>query len=302
MNLSPDTINRLRDAIQTGRNLDGTNDNRAAATELEAAGLAEYSSDIRKWLLSAEAAKWLDAHDNPNPDPNKALLAAEGLKETEHQLLKTFCNGPVGLPPKSALAARTLVDRGLAAENGYSWYATTLGATALRHLPDPGTPRVLGLDLSLTATGVAHPNGALSTITPPGRGDERLRHLRDTIAQAAANQVDLAVIEDLPTHANSAGVTGMVHGVARTALMDAGVPYVLVSPASLKKYAAGRGNATKPDMRMALYQRAGLDVRDDNQVDAYWLRAMGLDQLGHAPVRVPEAHRAALAKAAWPQG
>lgn len=169
------------------------------------------------------------------------------------------------------------------------------------------TPRVLGLDLSITATGIAAWDGRpLSTIrTVPEDGDQRLRRIMVTVRadawdHLAHESIELAVIEDLPTHAHGAGITGMVHGAVRVALMERGVPYALVPPATLKKYATGRGNATKADMRMALYQRAGVDVRDDNQVDAWWLRAAGLDHLGHPVVDLPKAHRAALDAVAWP--
>ena len=70
-----------------------------------------------------------------------------------------------------------------------------------------------------------------------------------------------------------------------------------VTPSTLKKFATGRGNATKPDMRMALYQRAGVDCRDDNQVDAWWLRQLGLHII-EDPDRIPLplTHTTALAK------
>lgn len=163
------------------------------------------------------------------------------------------------------------------------------------------TPRVLGLDLSISATGIAAPDGTTHVLKlHASNGDQRLSIILDAITDQLNQGVDLAVIEDLPTHAQGAGITGMVHGVARWALIDTGTPYALVPPASLKKYATGRGNATKPDMRMALFQRAGIDLRDDNECDAWWLRAMGLDHLGHPPVPMPTTHRAALEKITWP--
>lgn len=170
-------------------------------------------------------------------------------------------------------------------------------------------PRVIGLDLSLTATGIAPWIDGMPTFTvrtATADGDQRLRRIAvDARTEAydhlKSEPIELAVIEDLPTHANSAGITGMVHGAVRCVLMDLYVPYALVPPASLKKYATGRGNATKADMRVALLQRTGMDLRDDNQVDAWWLRAMGLDHLGCPVVEVPKAHRDALAKVAWPE-
>lgn len=167
----------------------------------------------------------------------------------------------------------------------------------------PPTPRVIGLDLSITATGVALSDGTTHTITAGKRGgDWRLVNIRKTILRHALNpSASLVVIEDLPTHAHGAGITGMVHGVVREALLDNGIPYVLIPPATLKKYATGRGNATKADMRMALYQRAGIDLRDDNQVDAAWLRVMGLDALGRPLIDLPKSQRAALDKVTWPE-
>jgi Holliday junction resolvasome RuvABC endonuclease subunit len=169
-------------------------------------------------------------------------------------------------------------------------------------------PRVIGLDLSLTGTGIAYHDGEMTTVTTKTSDrDSRLLAIEWAIHIAIGTEVDgppvadLAVIEDLPTHAHGSGITGMVQGVARTVLLKATVPYALIPGATLKKYATGRGNATKADMRMALFQRAGIDERDDNRVDAWWLRAAGLEHLGHPIVDLPKAQREALAKVAWPE-
>jgi Holliday junction resolvasome RuvABC endonuclease subunit len=159
---------------------------------------------------------------------------------------------------------------------------------------------VLGLDLSLTATGLAAPDGSTSTIkTRDKDGDRRLAQIRDTIAGLCGG-VDLAVIEDLPTHASSAGISGLVHGAVRAALLDAGVPYALVTPATLKKYATGNGSAKKSGMILAAYKRFGVEFDDEDQCDAAWLRAAGLDQLGEPLAVLPAAQRQVLAKVRWP--
>lgn len=168
---------------------------------------------------------------------------------------------------------------------------------------------VIGIDPSLTATGVADVHGETTTVRADTVGDERLVQIVDAIHEAihpagaySPLRVDLAVLEDLPTHGHGAGKTGMAQGVIRHQLQIAQIPYVSVPPATLKKYATGRGNATKADMRMALYQRAGLDVRDDNQVDAWWLRALGLHVLGEPLLALPQSHTDALVKIAVPEG
>jgi Holliday junction resolvasome RuvABC endonuclease subunit len=174
--------------------------------------------------------------------------------------------------------------------------------TTLLEPPTGTIPAVLGLDLSLTATGVCLPDGSTHTIkTNTKHGDRRLLHIGQAIANALAPGADLAVVEDLPTHAHSAGITGMVHGVVRAALLEAGVPYVLVAPATLKKYATGAGNGDKTAMAIAALKRAGAEFADDNQCDAFWLRAAGLDRLGHPLFPLPQAQRDALDKVTWPQ-
>jgi Holliday junction resolvasome RuvABC endonuclease subunit len=162
------------------------------------------------------------------------------------------------------------------------------------------TLRVAGLDLSMTATGIAYPNGTTETVKTKVIGDQRLVAITTAVLDAC-DGADLAVIEDLPTHAKSAGITGMVHGAVRAALLRAFVPYVLITPASVKKFATGKGNAGKPDMAVALFKRAGLEVGDDNQVDAWWLRAMALEYYGQPVVPMPALNRSALdAVKAWP--
>ncbi|WP_304455912.1 hypothetical protein [Nocardiopsis sp. YSL2] len=180
------------------------------------------------------------------------------------------------------------------------------------HVKTAGPPRVVGLDLSVTATGVAFDNGAQDFIGPQADGDARILDIREAVrivvggcppgTRGINRWVDLVVIEDIPpVRAKAIGMLGMVHGVVRALLMDNGIPYALVPPSSLKKYATGRGGAGKPDMRMELFKRTGDDVRDDNAVDAAWLRYMGLDALGHPEVHLPKGHREGLAKIAWPE-
>lgn len=167
-------------------------------------------------------------------------------------------------------------------------------------------PVVVGLDLSITATGVCwrvSPNAEPTCETWGGKaadGDRRLHRIAD-LAAGVCLGTDLVVIEDLPTHAKSAGITGMVHGAVRSALIAEGVTrYALVTPATLKKFATGKGNADKTAMALALYKRAGLELADDNQVDAWWLWAAGMTHLGHPPVVLPADQVAALDKVTWP--
>lgn len=169
-----------------------------------------------------------------------------------------------------------------------------------------GNMRVLGLDLSLTATGWATGLDRYGVYKPATRGVGRLVELNQWLTDLVWNlgadpDGELAVIEGYAyAKTNQAHQIGEWGGVARLTLYQAGIPYVEVPPAVLKKFSAGRGNATKADMRMALYQRTGIDVKDDNTVDAIWLAAAGHQAAENPLWDMPKTNVAALEKIQWP--
>jgi Holliday junction resolvasome RuvABC endonuclease subunit len=162
-------------------------------------------------------------------------------------------------------------------------------------------PRILALDLSVTATGMCHPDGRTETInTNPKDGDRRLTVITNQIMRAVLSGIDVALIEGPVVRSSAAVVIGMVHGVVRELLIRHDVPYAVVTPATLKAYATGKGNADKTAMAIAALKRAGLEFGDDNQCDAWWLRAAALDWYDHAEFTLPQAQRDRLTKVVWP--
>jgi Holliday junction resolvasome RuvABC endonuclease subunit len=163
--------------------------------------------------------------------------------------------------------------------------------------------KVCGIDPSLAGTGLAGPDGELSTIHTETNDPDRLAKIYTGIVLVAGG-CDLAVMEDLPKHAFNAGKTGMSQGVVRLALIHCGVPYVTVVASTLKKYATGNGTASKPDMRVALLQRAGMDIRDEDQVDAFWAWQIALwAARDERWISLPKTHLVALDKIRnWPEG
>lgn len=168
---------------------------------------------------------------------------------------------------------------------------------------------VVGIDLSLTGTGVAV-GDQLHTVHSSSDGTSLLRR-HDRLVEIIA-----AIWELIPANRHLVVVESPSLGQARQGgtldrnglwwllvdfLTRQGIPVVDVTPATLKKFATGKGTATKPDMRMALFRRAGLDVRDDNQVDAWWLHQIGLHLLAAEPrLSLPKDQLAALGKINWP--
>lgn len=163
-------------------------------------------------------------------------------------------------------------------------------------------PHVTGLDLSMTSTGAAWVDGTTETIAPKVKGDARLIETVRRILACIPTVGSLVVIEDLPANAKSAGITGMMQGAVRHALLERDIPYVSVVPSTLKKYATGKGNAGKPEMAVAAYKRFEMEFgSDDDRCDAWWLRAAGLDALGRPLCVMPAAQRAALVVVNWPK-
>ena len=161
--------------------------------------------------------------------------------------------------------------------------------------------RIVAFDLSLTATGVADEKG-WATIKPKCSGVLRLGLLQSELARAAYG-ADLAVIEgySFGSTGRSLFQIGELGGVVRLMLHDAEIPFVEVSPSSVKKYATGRGNAGKAEVLIAARERLAYPGTNDNEADALWLLEMARDHYGLTEPRVPKANREALVKIDWPE-
>lgn len=162
--------------------------------------------------------------------------------------------------------------------------------------------RVLGVDLSLTSTGIAGP-GWVDRLVPFGlSGLPRLRWLRDAVLDRVDDGVDLVVVEGLAysrTTGKAAERAGLWHLVVER--LDLMVPWAQVSPTARAKYATGKGNAPKDAVLAAVVRRfPGVPVSGNDEADALVLAAMGLDHLGCPPVVMPAAHRAVLGGVVWP--
>lgn len=141
-------------------------------------------------------------------------------------------------------------------------------------------PAVIGLDLSIKRTGVALPDRTTLNVTTSETGYRRHADIAIQVAKIVRHhRPRLVALEDYAP--NSIGRlstirAGELGGIIRTQLELARVPWIAVGPTELKKYATGRGNATKPEMvKAAIELGARRDITHD-EADAYLLRRYGI--------------------------
>ncbi|AGL19524.1 crossover junction endodeoxyribonuclease RuvC [Actinoplanes sp. N902-109] len=179
--------------------------------------------------------------------------------------------------------------------------------------------RVVALDLSLTATGIAvthdqvgEPRLACRTVSPRRRpSDTIIDHVRlhetfGAIAAAVRCKPDLVVIEWLPQFAGK-GDTSLrlaeLHGAVKHWLWSKNLRYVDVQPPHLKIYATGDGRADKAKVRRQVTAAYGrfLHIGTEDEADATALLAMALDAYGQPLVETHVSRREALAAVKWPE-
>lgn len=167
---------------------------------------------------------------------------------------------------------------------------------------------VVAFDLSLSSTGVATPDGpSIHKAPSAGALHDRINALACSLVDVAdAWNADLVVIEDLIVAGPGSGKAviplGMLHGVVRHQIaVHRGYDLVVIAPSSLKRYATGKGNASKALVLVEAVKRLGYVGSSDDEADALWLHAMAMDHAGAPPVVVPASHREALDKIAWPE-
>lgn len=152
--------------------------------------------------------------------------------------------------------------------------------------------KIMGLDPSIGCTGFALPDRTTFAVKPRSKGDDRLEEIADHLHVAVMGcGADLVVMEGLfgIYKGEAARVIPMLHGAVRLELRRLKVPYVLVNPTTLKRFATGRSSANKTDMALAALKRLGREYGTDDECDADWLRIAGLTVYGSSEtVRRPD--------------
>ncbi len=134
----------------------------------------------------------------------------------------------------------------------------------------------LGVDQSLNATGVCRIDEdgritASATVDPEGHIDGERLHLIKRAVSTFAADIKFAALEGYSY--DSVGRVfelGEIGGVLKVLLLELSIPYVVVPPVLVKKFATGNTSASKDDMVVAAKAR-GYAFDDDNQADAFFL-------------------------------
>lgn len=138
--------------------------------------------------------------------------------------------------------------------------------------------RIMGLDPSITCTGISMPDGVSWVVKPKAKGDKRLVQVADSVRNAVTvGRIDLVVMEGLAGmyKGEAARVIPMLHGALRLELMRLGAPYMLLNPTTLKRFATGSAGADKTAMALAALKRLGTEYGTSDECDAAWLQVAG---------------------------
>ncbi len=165
---------------------------------------------------------------------------------------------------------------------------------------------IIGLDLSLTGTGIAvcTRGDATSRIVWDVRkvatkgltGTARLIVIRDAVRRELEVWNPAAVYLEGYAYGrhNKAAEIGELGGVIRVMLAEALVPWAPLAPKTVKKYATGKGNAEKDEVLAAAIRRLGYERASNDEADALWIAAVGHALHGKPVVDLPLTHLAAL--------
>lgn len=150
----------------------------------------------------------------------------------------------------------------------------------------------IGIDQSLTgfaftALAVSDPKQYMTWVyKSPYFGVERLVDIRqflfDHLDYISENHpIQKIAMEGTVLASHSALVLGELSALVKLAIYDyfdddTKFP-VMVPPMTLKKYAAGKGNAKKQEMLLQMYKRWGVEFNDDNAADSYALARLAAD-------------------------
>lgn len=157
-----------------------------------------------------------------------------------------------------------------------------------------GYETVVGIDLSYTSTGLVLLNqvGELYSTeaikTTPDHfpvHEDRIRHIVGYVMrkiQTSIRYIKLVCVEGYAFSAKyNRETSGELGGVLRCSLREAQFNYLVIPPTVLKKYATGKGNCGKDEVRLGVYKQWGHEAKTDDEIDAFVLAKIGYAVVNH---------------------
>ncbi|NKY60389.1 hypothetical protein [Nocardia flavorosea] len=174
-------------------------------------------------------------------------------------------------------------------------------------------PEVVGLDLSLTSTGIAawDARGDIRTHRIRSKGAKtdtwrqrraRINRLADQVTDSIS--FDAFVLVEAPAYGSSTGSVwdraGLWWRVVDT-LHDIGCTVLPIEPTVLKRFATGKGNADKDAVLAAVVRRyLDIEVTGNDVADAVALLDIGMHLIGRPLAELPALNRSVLEKLSVP--
>lgn len=164
---------------------------------------------------------------------------------------------------------------------------------------------VIGLDLSLTSTGISTGHHTSAIRPKKLSGIDRIRRITDEVIgyldSAGFGNPTIAI--EGPSFGSTTGMQHERGGLWWHVVdrLDAGgLGVVVVAPATLKKYATGKGNAGKDEVLLAASRRFDWFAGGNDEADALFLAALLAYLQGTPIVQMPALHTKDLAsKVSW---
>jgi Holliday junction resolvasome RuvABC endonuclease subunit len=164
----------------------------------------------------------------------------------------------------------------------------------------PHRPVAIGIDQSLTGFAVTAvcidaPEEYVTWVYKSDRrGVSRLADIqwwlesKFDLLDTQSNRITEIAMEGTVVASHSASILGELAGVVKLTCWhyfdgtaNSVVPFpahlrvpLQIPPMTVKKYAAGKGNAKKQEMLMQIYKRYGVEFNDDNAADSYAIARM----------------------------
>jgi len=106
-----------------------------------------------------------------------------------------------------------------------------------------------------------------------------LRIVREVSFLRCVPTLETVCIEGLAylSHSSRLFELAGIHFMLRCKMKECNIPFSVVPPTSLKKFATGKGNCGKDLIIKCVYEKWGVNFQNDNLADAYVLARMALE-------------------------